>query len=68
MTPDETYETLFTRLKDVVTRLEEGELPLEESLRLYEEGTKLAAACQRLLDGAELRIQQLQTTDLSLED
>lgn len=58
--PVATYETLFQQLQDVVKRLETGTLALEESLRLYEQGVQLAAACQRLLDTAELRIQQLQ--------
>lgn len=62
------YEQLFARLQALVTRLEEGALPLEESLRLYEEGVHLAAACQNLLDTAELRVQQLQAGDLALED
>ncbi len=59
-TPVETYETLYARLQQVVANLEQGELPLAESLALYEQGVKLAAACQRLLDEAELRVQQLQ--------
>lgn len=58
--PMETYETLYTRLQEVVARLEEGELPLEETLQLYEQGVRLAAECQRLLDAAELRVRQLQ--------
>lgn len=64
------YETLYTQLQQVVAQLEAGELPLEESLKLYERGTQLAAACQHLLDRAELRVQQLQggeTTPWSLE-
>ncbi len=59
-TPVATYETLYQQLQEVVNRLEAGTLPLEESLELYEEGVQLAAACQRLLDTAELRIEQLQ--------
>jgi exodeoxyribonuclease VII small subunit len=55
-----TYETLYTRLQAIVARLEVGELPLAESLALYEEGVSVAATCQRLLDTAELRIQELQ--------
>ncbi|MFP4436524.1 MAG: exodeoxyribonuclease VII small subunit [Chloroflexaceae bacterium] len=59
-TPVATYETLYQQLQEVVNRLEAGTLPLEESLQLYEQGVQLAAACQRLLDTAELRIEQLQ--------
>lgn len=54
-----TYETLLARLQEVVQRLETGELPLAEALALYEEGVDLSTRCQRLLDAAELRIQQL---------
>ena len=54
------YETLYTRLQAIVARLETGELPLAEALALYEEGVTVAAACQQLLDTAELRIQELQ--------
>jgi exodeoxyribonuclease VII small subunit len=55
-----TYETLYSRLQAIVTRIEAGELPLAEALALYEEGVTVAATCQRLLDSAELRIQELQ--------
>jgi exodeoxyribonuclease VII small subunit len=47
-------------MQAIVARLEAGELPLNEALALYEEGVAVAAACQRLLDQAELRIQELQ--------
>lgn len=60
-----TYESLYTQLQAVVSQLEAGELPLEDSLKLYERGTQLAAACQQLLDRAELRVQQLQGNDSS---
>lgn len=55
-----TYETLYSRMQEIVARLEAGELPLAEALALYEEGMTVAAACQRLLDEAELRVQELQ--------
>jgi len=56
-----TYETLYARMQAIVARLEAGDLPLDEALALYEEGVAVAAACQRLLDEAELRVQELQT-------
>lgn len=62
-TPVETYETLYARLQEVVARLEAGELPLAETLTLYEQGVRLAAECQQLLDAAELRVQQLQADE-----
>lgn len=59
----ESYENLYVRLQEVVARLEQGELPLAEALALYEQGVQLAAACQQLIDAAELRVQQLQAGD-----
>ena len=62
-TPDSletpTYESLYARMQAIVVQLEAGQLPLDEALALYEEGVTVAAACQRLLDEAELRIQEL---------
>jgi exodeoxyribonuclease VII small subunit len=63
----ESYETLYVRLQQVVARLEQGELPLDETLQLYEQGVRLAAACQRLLDTAELRVQQLSAASPGLD-
>jgi exodeoxyribonuclease VII small subunit len=62
-TANANYETLYSRLQAIVGRLEIGELPLAEALALYEEGVAVAAACQQLLDQAELRIQELQPGD-----
>lgn len=53
------YEQAYTELADLVARLEGGDLPLDESVRLYERGRLLAGHCQKLLDAAELRIQKL---------
>lgn len=58
-TEDSTYESLYARMQAIVARLEAGQLPLDEALALYEEGVAVAASCQRLLDQAELRIQEL---------
>jgi exodeoxyribonuclease VII small subunit len=60
MSDEPSYETLYARLQEVVARLERGDLALAESLAAYEEGVRLATACQRLLDAAELRVRQLQ--------
>lgn len=53
------FEQAFQRLDEIVQRLEQGDLPLEESLSLYEEGMTLAAQCNEWLDQAELRVRQL---------
>jgi len=58
----ETFEELFRRLEETVAKLEEGGLPLERSLALYEEGMTLARRCQEMLDAAEVRIRQLRET------
>jgi exodeoxyribonuclease VII small subunit len=55
------------RLRQVVERLETGELPLAEALALYEEGVQLGVQCQRLLDAADLRVQQLVATGDGVE-
>ncbi len=46
-------------LEGVVQRLEQGELPLDDSVRLFEEGMQLTAACRKELDAAEGRLQVL---------
>jgi exodeoxyribonuclease VII small subunit len=53
------FEKDLTQLESVVERLERGELSLDESVRLFEEGMKLAQACREELDQAEGRIQVL---------
>jgi exodeoxyribonuclease VII small subunit len=53
------FDKALDELKLVVARLEEGGLPLEESIALYERGAALHAHCGRLLDSAELRVQRL---------
>jgi exodeoxyribonuclease VII small subunit len=63
----DTYETRYARLQEVVAQLEAGDLPLDQTLKLYEEGVHLAAECQALLDAAELRVQQLQAGDTMLD-
>jgi exodeoxyribonuclease VII small subunit len=50
------FEQALTRLEAVVNRLESGELPLEESLRLFEEGVHLTKICTHRLEEAERRI------------
>lgn len=54
------FEAQYKRLEAVVAKLEEGDLTLEESLALYEDGMKLAKQCQEQLKDAELRVTKLQ--------
>jgi exodeoxyribonuclease VII small subunit len=53
------YEPAFEELEAIVGRLEQGELPLEEALTLFERGQALAARCSELLETAELKLRQL---------
>jgi exodeoxyribonuclease VII small subunit len=53
------FEESLERLEAIVKTLEEGELPLEETLRLFEEGQALLKGCGELLARAELRVQEL---------
>jgi exodeoxyribonuclease VII small subunit len=57
---DLTFEQAFAELEEAVRALERGDLPLEESLALYERGQELAAYCAKLLDDAELKITQIE--------
>lgn len=54
-----TFESAYAELEQIITRLESGDLPLDESVTLYERGRQLSDHCQTLLDKAELRISQL---------
>jgi exodeoxyribonuclease VII small subunit len=53
------FDKALEELQGVVARLEEGGLPLEESILLYERGAALHEHCAKLLDSAELRVQRL---------
>jgi len=57
------FEDAIRRLGHIVEQLERGDLPLEASLRLFEEGIGLARISQRRLDGAERRIEELLGVD-----
>jgi len=53
------FEEQLKALEQVVERLERGELSLDESVRLFEEGVKLSNACKKELEAAEGKIQVL---------
>ena len=57
-----TFEQAFAELEESVRTLERGDLPLEESLALYERGQELAAYCAQLLDKAEMKVQEVEAT------
>lgn len=53
------FEENMIRLEQIVRTLEKGDAPLEESLKLFQEGTALAASCGKLLDEAELTVKKI---------
>jgi exodeoxyribonuclease VII small subunit len=55
----EKFEEALGRLEDIVKRMETGDMTLEESLKAFEEGIKLARLCSRKLDEAERRVEIL---------
>ncbi len=54
-----TFEQALSELEQIVQKLEKGELPLEDSLRFYEEGIRLSRLCHAKLEEAEGRIEVL---------
>lgn len=54
-----TFEQQLQRLEEIVSSLEKGDVPLADSLSLFEEGTKLIAACTKQLDQAEQQVVKL---------
>lgn len=60
-----TYEESIDRLEEIVSALESGDLSLDESMKLFEEGTKLVSFCSASLDKAQAKIKEL--TELESE-
>ncbi|HNT74921.1 MAG TPA: exodeoxyribonuclease VII small subunit [Anaerolineae bacterium] len=58
-TTELSYEQALAELEDIVAQLEGGTLALDETVALYQRGRNLAAHCQRLLDGVDLKVRQL---------
>ena len=58
----QTFETSMQRLAEIVRQLEQGNVPLEASLKLFQEGTALVKSCTALLDSAEQEIVKLMKT------
>jgi exodeoxyribonuclease VII small subunit len=53
------FEDSLKKLESIVDRLEKGDLSLEESLKLFEEGVELSTSCKKELDAAEGKVQML---------
>ena len=58
---NKTFEENLMRLEQIVRVMERGEAPLEESLKLFQEGTELVRACGKLLDEAQLQVKKVMT-------
>lgn len=58
--PEPSFDALYAELEEKARRLEQGNLPLEESLRLYEDGAKLVDRLRVILEKAELQVKTLQ--------
>ncbi len=56
---DLSFEDALARLETIVSRLESGQAPLEESITLYEEGARLKAHCESRLKAAQLRVEKI---------
>ena len=54
-----TFEENMQRLEQIVRAMERGDVPLEESLKLFQEGTELVRTCGKLLDEAKLQVKKI---------
>lgn len=59
--PNMTFEQSMARLEAIVRAMERGDVALEESLKLFQEGTELVRNCQKLLDEAQLQVKMIMT-------
>jgi len=59
VTPEPTFEQAQTELEQIVQRLEQGQVPLDEALALWERGEQLYAVCRAKLDAAEGKVEEL---------
>lgn len=58
-----TFEEAMERLENIVSSLESGDFPLEESLKLFEEGVKLVKKCNKKLESVEGSVKMLTAID-----
>jgi exodeoxyribonuclease VII small subunit len=59
MTAEKSFETSLAELEGIVEQLEAGDLPLERSLELFEQGVRLSRECQKRLETAERKVEVL---------
>ena len=58
---NKTFEESMARLEQIVRAMERGDVALDESLKLFQEGTDLVRSCQKLLDEAQLQVKKIMT-------
>ena len=58
---NKTFEESMARLEQIVRAMERGDVALEESLKLFQEGTEPVRSCQKLLDDAQLQVKKIMT-------
>ena len=63
MSDDRSFEQLQRELEEIVTRLERGDVPVDEAIELFRRGEEVYKACVERLQGAELRIEELAPTN-----
>ena len=59
--PNQTFEASMARLEPIVRAMERGDVALDESLKLFQEGTELVRNCQKLLDEANMQVKKIMT-------
>ena len=67
-----TFEQAIEELENIINRLEEGDVPLDETINLYEKGSELKDFCEKKLQSAEVKIkkinQKTKTKEITIED
>lgn len=58
---NKSFEESMARLEQIVRSMERGDVALEESLKLFQEGTELVRSCQKILDDAQLHVKMIMT-------
>ena len=58
---NKSFEQNMARLEQIVRAMERGDVALEESLKLFQEGTELVRSCSKLLDDAQLKVKKIMT-------
>ena len=58
---NKSFEQNMARLEQIVRAMERGDVALEESLKLFQEGTELVRSCSKLLDEAQLQVKKIMT-------